>query len=207
MVCRGFLVRPWDRGGRGGGWGVWGGIRPSLVLTLRWLAALCDRWSNLPYLFFLPCRPLLSIFWVKFLPQSLSFYEVHRVAICERMMGRVCCWYFLGCGKYYKVGLSILLLCLPVCENPSFAFSLSSSIPEWTRIVVTPACCSMGESILLLSRKLGEVKGGMMRTCIMHFYNCASVCCFCSIVQVALICKRACVCLVFLDFLYPLFSD
>ena len=70
---------------------------------------------------------------------------------------------------------------------------------------MTHTCCSMGESILFLTRKSGEGKVGMMCMCAFCAFKYASVCCFYSILQVAGMCKRACVCLVFLDFLYPLF--
>ena len=65
----------------------------------------------------------------------------------------------------------------------------------------------MGESIFFQKKVGGEGKvENDVYVCIMHFYKCASVCCFYSIVQVAGIDERACVCLVFFDFLYPLFS-
>ena len=70
---------------------------------------------------------------------------------------------------------------------------------------MTRTCCSMGESIHLLSRKFGEGKEGMMRMCAFCTFKYAGVCCFYSILQVAGICKRACVCLVFFGLSLPSF--
>ena len=70
------------------------------------------------------------------------------------------------------------------------------------------SCLLLDGRVHVLSQESwgGEGKGeNDVYVCIMHFYKCASVCCFYSILQVAGMYKRACVCLVFLTF-FTLFS-